>query len=119
MAVIDLPNKWRPRDYQMPLWEYLEGGGKRACYTWHRRAGKDDIGLHHTACSIFKRPGTYWYLLPQAEQARKAIWTAVDPHTGMKRIDWAFPEGLRSITRNNEMYIEFKNGSTWQVVGSD
>lgn len=103
----------------MPLWTFLERGGKRACYTWHRRAGKDDIGLHHTACSIFKRPGTYWYLLPQAEQARKAIWTAVDPHTGKKRIDWAFPEDLRSVTRNNEMYIEFKNGSTWQVVGSD
>ena len=103
----------------MPLWAFLVRGGKRACYTWHRRAGKDDIGLHHTACSIFKRPGTYWYLLPQAEQARKAIWTAVDPHTGTKRIDWAFPEELRSVTRNNEMYIEFKNGSTWQVVGSD
>jgi len=103
----------------MPLWEYLEGGGNRAIYTWHRRAGKDDIGLHHTAMSLFKRVGTYWYLLPQAAQARKAIWEAVDPHTGMKRIDWAFPEELRSVTRSNEMFIQFKNGSTWQVVGSD
>lgn len=103
----------------MPLWEYLESGGKRACYTWHRRAGKDDVGLHHTACSVFKRPGVYWYLLPQAAQARKAIWDAVDPHTGMKRIDWAFPEPLRKRTRNNEMFIEFKNDAVWQVVGSD
>lgn len=103
----------------MPLWNYLENGGLRACYTWHRRCGKDDVALHHTACSIFKRPGTYWYLLPQAEQARKAIWTAVDPHTGLKRIDWAFPEATRKVTRNNEMYLEFKNGATWQVVGSD
>ncbi len=103
----------------MPLWSALEAGKKRGIYTWHRRSGKDDVGLHWTARSIMLRRGTYWYLLPQAAQARKAIWDAVDPHTGLKRIDWAFPHGLRKITRNNEMFIEFKNGSTWQVVGSD
>ena len=36
-----LPHEWAPRDYQIPAWEYLEGGGKRACLVWHRRAGKD------------------------------------------------------------------------------
>lgn len=58
-------------------------------------------------------------MLPQAEQARKAIWSAINPHTGIKRIDEAFPIALRRRTRENEMLIEFKNGSTWQVVGSD
>jgi hypothetical protein len=58
-------------------------------------------------------------MLPQANQARKAIWTAVDSHTGMKRIDWAFPEAIRESTNDQEMLIRFKNGSTWQVVGSD
>jgi len=53
--------------------------------------------------------------LPQAAQARKAIWDAVNPHTGRKRIDDAFPLELRKATRNQEMQIEFKNGSTWQV----
>ncbi len=76
--------------------------------------------MQWTACSaLTERVGNYWYLLPQAAQARKAIWEAVDSHTGMKRIDWAFPEELRSVTRNNEMFIQFRNGSTWQVVGSD
>jgi hypothetical protein len=103
----------------MPLWTALEHGIKRAVYTWHRRSGKDDVGLHWTARSAMLRKGVYWYLLPQAAQARKAIWEAVDPHTGVKRIDWAFPPALRKVTRNNEMFIEFKNGSTWQVVGSD
>ena len=28
---------WKPRGYQQPLWDYLEGGGKRACVIWHRR----------------------------------------------------------------------------------
>lgn len=58
-------------------------------------------------------------MLPQAEQARKAIWEAVNPHTGRKRIDEAFPVWLRRRTRNNEMMIELNCGSIWQVVGSD
>lgn len=58
-------------------------------------------------------------MLPQAAQARKAIWTAVNPHTGLKRIDEAFPLALRKRTNDQEMFIEFHNGSTWQVVGSD
>lgn len=58
-------------------------------------------------------------MLPQAEQARKAIWEAINPHTGRRRIDEAFPVDMRRRTRTNEMMIEFDNGSIWQVVGSD
>ena len=58
-------------------------------------------------------------MLPEASQARKAIWGAVNPHTGKLRIDEAFPLELRSWTRENDMSIGFKNGSSWQVVGSD
>lgn len=116
---IELPNNWQPRDYQMNLWKYLEGGGKRAVAVWHRRAGKDDVCLHWTAVAMMQRPATYWHMLPEAAQARKAIWDAVNPHTGKRRIDEAFPLELRSSTREHEMMIKFKNGSTWQVVGSD
>lgn len=58
-------------------------------------------------------------MLPEAAQARKAIWEAVNPHTGKRRIDEAFPRELRTTTRENEMLIKFANGATWQVVGSD
>lgn len=58
-------------------------------------------------------------MLPEYSQARKAIWDAVNPHSGKRRIDEAFPLELRKSTRNQEMMIEFKNGSSWQVVGSD
>lgn len=95
------------------------GGGKRAAVAWHRRAGKDDVALHLASCAAWERIGNYWHMLPEAAQARKAIWEAVNPHTGKKRIDEAFPIELRKTTRNNEMFIEFQNGSTWQVVGSD
>lgn len=58
-------------------------------------------------------------MLPEAAQARKAIWEAVNPHTGKRRIDEAFPHELRETTREQEMFIRFKCRSTWQVVGSD
>jgi phage terminase large subunit len=86
---------------------------------WHRRSGKDDVSLHWAAIASAKRVGNYWHMLPEANQARKAIWEAVNPHTGKKRIDEAFPRALRASTRDTDMRIEFKNGSTWQVVGSD
>lgn len=119
MTSIHLPNGWKPRPYQMPMWSYLENGGKRAIGAWHRRAGKDDVLLNWTAVAAFERPASYWHCLPEYSQARKAIWTAVDPITGVRRIDMAFPQELRANTNDQEMFIRFKNGSTWQCVGSD
>lgn len=116
---VSLPHDWQARSYQQPLWDYLKGGGKRAIAIWPRRHGKDDVALHRTAIAAHKRVGVYWHLLPQQNQARKAIWDAVNPHTGRRRIDDAFPDPLRATTREQDMLIRFKNGSTWQVIGSD
>lgn len=103
----------------MPLWGYLENGGTRAVKVAHRRWGKDDVALHYTATQAMQSIGNYWHMLPQYSQARKVIWNAVNPKTGMKRIDEAFPLKIRETTRNQEMSIEFVNGSSWQLVGSD
>lgn len=119
MPTITLPNNWKPRDYQRKAWRYLQSGGRHCELVWHRRGGKDDLSLHHTACSAHERVGNYWHMLPQANQARKALWEAVNPHTGKRRIDEAFPRELRSATQEHEMLIRFRVGSTWQVVGSD
>lgn len=119
MINIDLPNKWKARAYQMPLWNYLGRGGKRAVVRWHRRSGKDDVFLHHTACAAHERRGNYWYLLPEYAQARKSMWDSINSHTGKKRIDEAFPQELRKSTKDQEMMIQFHCGSTFQLVGSD
>lgn len=116
---IQIPNNWEPRWYQKKLWGYLQSGGKRAVEIGHRRWGKDDVCLHWAAKSAIVHPATYWHMLPEAAQARKAVWEAVNPHTGIRRIDEAFPKQIRSATRENEMLIKFKTGATWQVVGSD
>ena len=120
MTRIALPaNGWLPRRHQRDLWNYLERGGKRAVWIAHRRAGKDEVALHWAAVAAMEKPATYWHMLPEAAQARKAIWEAVNPHTGVRRIDEAFPAEIRETTREQEMFVRFKNGSTWQVVGSD
>lgn len=120
MAIrISLPYNWNPRPDQRPAWDYLEGGGTRLDIVAHRRWGKDDISLHWAATASQQKVGTYWHMLPQAAQARKAIWDAVNPRTGKRRIDEAFPKEIRAATREQEMMIVFKNGSTWQVLGSD
>jgi len=68
---------------------------------------------------MLEQPATYWHMLPEYAQGRKAIWNAVNPHSGKRRIDEAFPRELRANTNEQEMFIRFKNGATWQVVGSD
>ena len=118
-SAINEDGVWRPRPKQADLWQYLANGGLRAIAIWHRRYGKDDVGLNWTAVAAHKRIGTYWHMLPEAAQARKAIWEAVDPHSATRRIDSAFPHEIRAQTRESDMFIRFKNGSTWQVVGSD
>ena len=116
---IKIPFNWSPRDYQDSIWQYLCNGGKRGICIWNRRAGKDEICLHWAAKSAYEKPATYWHMLPEASQARKAIWLAVNPHTGKRRIDEAFPHEIREFTRENEMMIGIRGGGTWQVVGSD
>lgn len=109
---------WRPREYQLDPWKGLltHNHAELIC---HRRWGKDDICLHGTMVKMLERPATYWHMLPQANQVRRAIWEAVNPHTGRRRIDEAFPHELRDTTREQDMMIKFKNGSTWQALGSD
>lgn len=75
--------------------------------------------MHRTCIAAHERVAGYWHCLPEYEQARKAIWTAVNPHTGKRRIDEAFPPELRASKDEQQMFIRFKNGSTWQVIGSD
>ena len=112
-------NEWRPRPHQQKLWEFLQAGGKRAMAIWHRRAGKDEVLLHHVMRASTLRVANFWYMLPEFEQGRRAIWSAVNPHTGKRRIDEAFPQELRENVNDTSMFIRFKNGSTFSVVGSD
>lgn len=97
----------------------MQAGGKRAYAVYHRRSGKDEVGLHWTAVASMQRPATYWYMLPEAAQARKAIWKAINPHTGKRRILEAFPQDIWTGINEQEMFLNLVGGSTLQIVGSD
>jgi len=116
---ITIPYNWEPRDYQKALWKALTiDNFNRAIYVWHRRAGKDLFGLNLIIFSaITKTAGTYWHIFPTYNQGKKAIWSESDI-TGRKYLDYIPKEIIKSINQQ-EMKIEFINGSVYQIVGSD
>lgn len=128
---LTIPNDWSARPYQIPTFNNFGYGKKfqRAACVWHRRAGKDSMGLNLTAREMFKRVGTYWHLFPEQAQARKAIWNGVDKK-GRRILNQVFPGFLKSMqTRrpagvvkrvsSQEMLVELLNGAIWQMAGSD
>ena len=130
--IITMPYNYTPRDYQIPLWNYMQAPqelfnketglmnkGKRAIAVWHRRAGKDFTAVNICATKMLERVGLYWHLLPTYKQGRKIIWDGFTSD-GRKIIDAAFPkELLQGPPRNDLMQVRLKNGSIYQVVGTD
>lgn len=110
----------RIRPYQQPFHKYLLNTPKaRAIEIAHRRWGKDEIVLAATCELAHRRVGSYWHCLPEFGQGRKALWTAVNAHTGKRRIHEAFPPEICENVNDQEMFIRLKCGSTWQIIGSD
>lgn len=125
---INLPYKFKPRDYQLPLFEHLvpelfknkdiKEAVRNAVLVWHRRAGKDKCSINVMVCrAMIDVPGYYLYMAPEAAQARKILWEGIGSD-GMKFIDHIPKELVKSI-RNQDMRIELVNGSVIQVAGSD
>lgn len=109
---------WEPRHYQQDVIDARATGIDRFCLPWHRRAGKDTFAMDFTRRELEQRPGTYWHLFPKQSHARKAIWEGRD-NDGVKFLERAFPISMRKKTNDFRTQIEFKNGSLWQMRGSD
>lgn len=114
---ITIPYRYTPRWYQVPLYNCIANGYKRAVAIWHRRAGKDKTMINIVAREMFKRVGTYFYFLPTYTQGKKIIWNGIDKD-GFKFLDHIPPQ-VRTSTNNTDMMIQTTNGSIFQVVGSD
>jgi len=123
-VALDLPNEWAARDYQAPLFRHMFEGGlerKKAAVVWHRRCGKDSCCLQLSAVASQMRVGTIWHMLPTLKQGRRVVWDGID-REGRRMIDQAFPKEMRQVANpinNSDMQIRFRNGSIYQVVGSD
>src|SRR5688572_15313537 len=119
MSEILLPHRWSPRSYQRKLWGYMQGPaeGKRAVAVWHRRAGKDLLGINVVSTKIPERVGTYWHLLPTYKQGRAIVWNGFT-RDGRSFLDHFHPD-LVSAKNSTEMRMTFFNGANYQVVGTD
>jgi len=115
---LTIPNNWIPRHYQLDALRAFDNGKRRQSLIWHRRAGKDSFAMNLAAIKSHQQIATYWHLFPLQTQARKAIWHGIDAD-GRKFLDQAFPEAIRKATRQQEMQIELKCGSIYQMAGSD
>ena len=114
---IHLPYEFTPRPYQMPVLKALDDGVLRAALVWHRRSGKDKTFLNHMAKKMYTRVGAYFYFFPTYTQGKKIIWNGRD-RDGFKFLDH-IPQVVRKRTDNTDMLIEAKNGSIFQVIGTD
>ncbi len=117
MVKIELPYQFTYRDYQKPQFIASANGINRFYKVWHRRAGKDITDINFEVIKSMERVGNYWHMLPEYNQARKAIWEGKTkdgfPYLGF------FPNEIIANVRRQEMQIELKNGSIWRLVGSD
>jgi len=83
----------------------------------HRRAGKDKTCLNVMIKEMFKRVGTYWYIMPAFTEVKRTIWDGIDGD-GFAFMGH-FPEELRASTNKADMQIKAINGSVLQLLGSD
>jgi hypothetical protein len=118
MPKITLPHNYTPRLYQENLYNSLANGFKRGVAVWHRRAGKDKTLVNIVVKEMFKRVGAYYYFFPTYTQGKKILWDGMD-RDGYPFLSH-FPEELREGQPNaTEMKLKMRNGSLFQVVGSD
>jgi hypothetical protein len=115
---ITLPHKFTAREYQRPVKKHIESGGLRAVCVWHRRSGKDKSGLNILVPKMVERVGVYYYFFPTFAEGKRILWDGID-RDGMRYLDH-FPRNLIDGRPNEtEMKIKLKNGSLFQIIGTD
>jgi len=115
--VVRLPHNFVPRAYQLPFLSAMDRGKRRAVLVWHRRSGKDKTVLNYLVKEMMLRVGTYHYVFPTYNQGRKVLWDGIDrdgfPFMGH------FPKEVVVKRNDTEMQVVLRNGSVFQIVGSD
>lgn len=114
---IQIPYKFEPKLYQLPLLRALDNGYNRAIIVWHRRCGKDKTCFNYMVRKAFEKVGTYFYFLPTYSQAKKVVWDNID-NDGFKMLDH-IPKELIKSTNGTELKIELINGSIIQLIAAD
>ncbi len=114
---LKFPVDWSPYPFQLPLWRYLYNGGKKAIAVWHRRAGKDIMGLNWITAAALQEVGIYWYIYPTQTQAKLAVWDGMT--LGGRSYMSFIPKAAIAKLQQYKQRIILTNGSIIQFVGSD
>ena len=80
-------------------------------------AGKDKTLINLTAKKMMERVGSYYYYFPTQSQGRKILWDGMDK-TGFPFMSH-FPPEIIAKKKDQEMSIKLKNGSFFQIIGTD
>lgn len=105
------------RDYQAKAWDYLmENNTRRSFFIWHRRAGKDLFGLQYLVARAMVDVGNYWYILPQQNQVRRAIWEGITSK-GTRYLDLIPAEAIYKKSEQ-EMKITLRDPHNPDLPGS-
>lgn len=107
-----------PRDYQLPFFQAMDSGKKRAVLVWHRRSGKEIVCWNYMireACC--DRVGTYCYFFPTSRLGKRILWDGANKD-GKRFVDY-IPKELIKSENSVEMKIELVNGSVIQIMGTD
>lgn len=116
--IITIPYNFTPRPYQLPLFNCLSKGYRRALVLWHRRAGKDKTLWNLVIKEALKAVGVYYYFFPTFTQGRRSIWDGID-NDGFRMLDHLPPEVVSGRPNSADMRITLANGSIIQIIGTD
>jgi len=117
---IIVPYKFKARSYQQNIFKQVGSDIhklKRGVAVWHRRSGKDKTFLNFDIREMHYRIGAYYYIFPTLTQGRKIIWDGID-RDGFKFMDH-FPREMVQSKNKSDMQVKLKNGSIFQIVGTD
>jgi phage terminase large subunit len=118
METINLPYKFEPRWYQLPILKAFDNGIKRILQLWHRRSGKDKLDLNIVIREMAENVGMYYYFYPTYAQGKKALWDGIGKDK-LRYIEHFPRELVEGKPNDTEMKIRFRNGSLFQVIGTD
>ncbi len=115
---LQLPHRYRCREYQAPFWEAAKSGFKRFVLVWHRRAGKEKTCWNFLIMKACRKVGIYYYFFPHFSQGRKILWDGVDKD-GFRLLDHIPKELVHGSPNSTEMKIRLRNGSLIQIIGTN
>lgn len=115
---IDLPHLYDWRPYQLPFWQAMDKGTKRAVLVWHRRAGKEKTCWNYLIMQACVKVGIYYYFFPHFSQGRKILWDGVDKD-GFRLLNHIPADLIDGNPNSTEMKIRLKNGSLIQIIGTN